>query len=125
MIRVFFLGDMHRTSKTTLLLVPLLFSIVLSMPFLENGELDNLEIENIPDDDFQNSLGRRSLSIDPKYVVTRRVPPYNFGLGKRSEPVIIGLNKGFGSDPELINLEKMYEDLYQGIIIKFEINKFT
>lgn len=106
---------MHRKSKATLLLLPLLFSIAFSMPFLENRELDDLEIENIPEnDDFiysRSGLGRRSLSIDPKYVVTRRVSPYNFGLGKRSKPSYLGLTKEI--DPEL-NLEKLYEDLYQG-----------
>lgn len=109
-LKHFFQINMHRTSNVTLFLVPLLFSIALAMPFLENGEVDDLEIENIPENyDFvyssRNGLGRRSLSIDPKYVVTRRVSPYNFGLGKRSNPAFLG--------PEL-NLEKLYEDLYQG-----------
>ncbi|KAL5282988.1 hypothetical protein ACFFRR_005771 [Megaselia abdita] len=106
---------MHLTSKATLFLIPVLFSIVLSMPFLEND--DNFEMENVPESDdlvySKNGLGRRSLSIDPKYVVTRRIPPYNFGLGKRSKPVVFGLDKGLKYDPELFNLENLYEDLYQ------------
>lgn len=104
---------MHRTSKTTFLLVPLLFSIALSLPYLENEDFENIGLENVPDsNDFsypKNVLGRRSLSADPKYGVSRRIPAYNFGLGKRSK-----IENGLVNEPDLMQIEKIYEDLYQG-----------
>lgn len=110
---------MHGTGNISVLLLPLLFSIVLTMPFFGSEEIDNIEIDKIPDnDEFAYSKNRlqRSSSVDPKYVVTRGGPHYNFGLGKRSKPFpfALHLNKGL-INPNLISREKLYDDLYQGI----------
>lgn len=112
---------MLRTNKTTItiLLVPLLFSIVISLPFPENDDFGNIEYENnVPESEYfdyaRSNLGRRSLSVDPKYIVTRRIPPYKFGLGKRSNaPELPNQALKFNNEEQL--LKKLYEDLNQGL----------